>query len=187
MSLFAALSLGFGLWAKETPFSNKKTFTLVLITIPLLTYLLIFFSMQPSMYGQHSYPGERSLMATRSIMVTGLFGTGLLIGLGLRMWINNILSNQKILSLAALLLFLSSAYPFYTARQTVVQLAPTYSSHAEQWDQRDAQIRQAVEQGETDLVVIQIDTMDGVQEYKEHNWVGRCAAEFYGLNSLSAP
>lgn len=187
MSLFAALSLGLGLWVEKTPFSSRKTFVLSLIAVPLITYLLIFFSMLPSMYGQHSYPGARSLMATRSIMVTGLLGLGLLIGLGLRMQISNQPINKKLSSFTALLLFLSSAYPLYATRQTVMPLISMYSSHAGQWDQRDALIRQAVEQGDTDLVVTQIDTIDGVQEYKEHNWVSRCAAEFYGLNTLSAP
>ena len=143
------------------------------------------------MYAQQAYPGARSLMATRAVLVTGLLGIGLLAGLGLRMSVNALFANQKLLILAmllpALLIILNSAYPLYTAGQTLTQLLPWYKVHAEQWDIRDAQIRQAVAQGATDLVVIQIDDMDGVLEYKAHNWVSRCAAEFYGLKTLSAP
>lgn len=129
-------------------------------------------------------------MASRSILISGLIGVGLISGLGLRMWINQLFANQKTFSFAlltALLIILSSAYPLYTARQTTTHLLPWYRLHAEQWDARDAQIRQAVAQGVTDLVVIQIDDMDGVLEYKENNWVNRCAAEYYGLETLSAP
>ncbi len=191
MSLFAALSLGVGLWKEDSPLTSRKTFTLSLIVIPLISYLLIFISILPSMFGQHTYPGARSLMATRSIMVTGLLGVGLIIGLGLRMWINKLLAGQKLSRLAPLLSFLlllvSSLYPLYTANKTMTELIPWYRSHAEIWDQRDAQIRQSVEDGATDLVVIQIDDIDGVMEYKENNWVNLCAAEFYGLNTLSAP
>jgi len=191
MSLIAAMSLGVGLWKEESPFANRKTFMLSLIAIPLITYLLIFFSMLPSMYGQHTYPGARSLMASRSIMVSGLMGIGLILGLGLRMGINKLPAGQKALLFAPLISFLlllaSSLYPLYTANKTMTELTPLYRSHAEIWDQRDAQIRQSVAAGETDLVVIQIDDMDGVMEYKENNWVNLCAAEFYGLNSLSAP
>ncbi|MBI5945055.1 MAG: hypothetical protein HY864_11850 [Chloroflexi bacterium] len=191
MSLIAAVSLGVGLWKEESPLTNRKTFTLALIAIPLITYLLIFFSMLPSMYGQHTYPGARSLMASRSLMVSGLMGLGLTIGFGLRMGINKLTAGQKLSRLAPLLSFFlllaSSLYPLYTANKTMNELMPWYRSHAEIWDQRDAQIRQSVAAGETDLVVIQIDDMDGVMEYKENNWVNLCAAEFYGLNSLSAP
>ncbi len=190
ISIITALLLGIGLWTSETPLSKRNTYIHSLIALLLFTYLLIFFSMLPSMYGQNSYPGARSLMASRSILISGLIGVGLISGLGLRMWINQLFANQKTFSFAlltALLIILSSAYPLYTARQTTTHLLPWYRLHAEQWDARDAQIRQAVAQGVTDLVVIQIDDMDGVLEYKENNWVNRCAAEYYGLETLSAP
>ncbi len=189
--LISGLAIGFGLWTGDMPFLNKKTFVTAMIATPLLTYILIFFSMMPAMYGQQSFPAARSLMAACSILVTGLLGFGLLAGLALRMFINSLFTNQKstfsIMILSALFIFLCSIYPLYAARKILTQLLPRYVSHVEQWDARDTQIRQSVAQGATDLVVIQIDDMDGVLEYKAHNWVGRCAADYYGLDTLSAP
>jgi len=68
-------------------------------------------------------------------------------------------------------------------------LTVQFRRYAEQWDARDAYIRQAVAEGATDLVVVQLDTLGGVQEYKQRarNWVNRCAADYYGLEAIRAP
>jgi hypothetical protein len=193
VSLFTAILLGFGLYTEEMPFSKRKTFVVSLMAIPFVTYLLIFFSMTPSMYGQGSYPGARSLMATRAVMVTGLMAFGLLSGMKARMWIARILIlrnlQSAVLLAGVLFLALSSAYPVFMASRTKDDLLIWYRNRAELWDNRDADIRQAVAQGITNLVVEQIDTIGGVQEYKrkKRNWVNRCAAGYYGLNSLRAP
>ena len=192
-SLITAVLLGFGLFAEGTPFSNRKTLVASLIAIPLITYVLIFFSMTPAMYGQGSYPGARSLMATRAVMVTGLMSFGLLAGMGARMSSNRILAGRNLQSTVAiaglLFLALSSAYPLYSMDKTLDDFQLWYQGRAALWDSRDAYIREAVAQGATDLVVEQIDTIGGVQEYKRkaRNWVNRCAAEYYGLESLRAP
>jgi hypothetical protein len=90
--------------------------------------------------------------------------------------------------LASGLLILTFLYPVRAAIR-ISGLAPRYRTEASAWDARDRQIRQAVAAGATDLVVVQLDTPPGVQEYKgnEFFWVNRCAAEYYGLRSLRAP
>ena len=192
-SLIIAILFGFGLYVGEMPFSHGKTLALLLIAVPLITYLLIFFSMTPSMYGQGSYPGARSLMATRAVMVTGLISFGLLAGTGMRIWVTRMFAVRNLQSAAVgaavLFLALSSVYPLYTADGTRDDLLLWYRGHAALWDARDARIREAVAQGVTNLVVEQIDTIGGVQEYKRKakNWVNSCAADYYGLESLRAP
>jgi hypothetical protein len=192
VSLCTAALLGFSLYTSETPLLQRKTLVLSLIAIAFITHLLIFFSMTPSVYGQNSYPGARALMATRAVMVTGLMMFGFLIGALSCSVISHLSIHGRLLhwavSMGLFLLILISVYPIYSADRTL-DLLPWYRTRAEQWDIRDAQIRQAVVEGATDLVVVQLDTIGGVQEYKgrEVNWVNRCAAEYYGLNSLRAP
>jgi hypothetical protein len=79
-------------------------------------------------------------------------------------------------------------YPIRIATKLYDQV-PEYRAHAVAWDTRDEHIRQAVARGATDLVVVQLDTIAGIQEYKgnEDTWINGCAADFYGLRSLRAP
>ena len=51
-SLCTALLFGFGISAEGTPFSNRRMLAASLIAVPFVTYLLVFFPMTPSMYGQ---------------------------------------------------------------------------------------------------------------------------------------
>ena len=126
-------------------------------------------------------------------MVTGLMFFCLLIGMGLRAWVQGLLKERQtffnaIVGMAMIFLVLGSSYPLYASKQVLVDL-PWYRYHAEQWDARDQYIQQAVAQGATDLVVKQLDTIGKVQEIKGRakNWVNRCAAGFYGLDTISAP
>jgi hypothetical protein len=71
----------------------------------------------------------------------------------------------------------------------VYAATPEYRYFATAWDARDASIQQAIAEGATDLVVVQLDSIGGVGEYKgnEKDWINRCASRFYGLNTLRAP
>jgi hypothetical protein len=91
-------------------------------------------------------------------------------------------------SMALLMLGALSLYPLYASPKIAAAL-PEYKSFAAAWDERDASIRASIAQGATDLVVVQLDSMGQIAEYKgnpEH-WINRCAAQFYGLNSIIAP
>ena len=166
--------------------TKKRSVLSVMIAIPFLTWLLIAAGFAPSVYGQ-GFPVERMRFLARTIMIVSFMLEGALFGLLLR----DILSryNKPLIQWGTLTLFalISIVYPLRAAYHIYRYDLHKYRSHAEQWDQRDAQIRLAVSRGATDLVVTQIDSMQGVQEYKENNWVNRCAANYYGLKTLSAP
>ena len=83
--------------------------------------------------------------------------------------------------------FVLAFYPFRAGLQ-ILQDHSAYRLRAELWDKRDSIIRNLQAEGETDLVVIQFDGIDGVKEldvYETH-WVNRCAAAYYHVNSIRA-
>lgn len=191
ISMLTAGLLGYILSSESEARSSWKTLVLFLIVVPVMMYLLIFFSMTPSMYGQRSFPGARALMVTRTVMVTGLLTFSFLAGALLRGQTLRMKSRVRALVLTAgLLLFgLAALYPAYSTVTTFDESLYLYSRHAQQWDERDAYIRAAVASGATELVVVQINSTGGVLEYKgdPRSWVNMCAAEYYGLKSLKAP
>jgi len=192
VAMIIGLLSGVALYGEDTPFAKSSLLVSSLIVIPLSVYVLIFFSMAPTMYGQQTYTGARALMASRAVMVTGLLFSSFLMGLWLQMRLDHASVYPKLLMqikmAVILLLALSVIYPLY-ASKNVLGLVPVYSQRAVQWDERDAFIRQEVGQGVKDLSVIQLNYTGGVLEYKGDpiSWVNACAAEYYGLDSLIAP
>jgi len=192
VAMIIGLLSGVALYGEDTPFAKSSLLVSSLIVIPLSVYVLIFFSMAPTMYGQQTYTGARALMASRAVMVTGLLFSSFLMGLWLQMRLDHASVYPKLLMqikmAVILLLALSVIYPLY-ASKNVLGLVPVYSQRAVQWDERDAFIRQEVAQGVKDLSVIQLNSTGGVLEYKGDpiSWVNACAAEYYGLDSLIAP
>jgi hypothetical protein len=90
--------------------------------------------------------------------------------------------------ISALLLIISAFYPLRAGFLTIKTDVPTYSARAMAWDEREAMIFKLRAQGETDLVIPQLSGVDGVKEldvYADH-WVNRCAAQYYGVNSIQA-
>lgn len=65
---------------------------------------------------------------------------------------------------------------------------PIMQQRADLWDGRDAQIRQLQAAGETQLVVPAMNSLAGILELSDYEgfWVNRCAASYYGVESISA-
>jgi hypothetical protein len=171
------------------PSWNERYIILLgIIAIPFLMWLLIAAGFAPSVYGQN-FPVERMRFLARTIMIIACMVEGALFGFLLKDL--KFSHNQVVGQWVILTLFASMAvfYPLRAAFNVLKFTVPEYRAHAERWDIRDSYIRQAVLDGATDLVVLQIDTFSGVQEYKhnKNHWVNKCAAQFYGLNSLIAP
>jgi hypothetical protein len=158
----------------------------LLILIPLGVLLIIALNFAPTAYAQ-SFPSARVRFPALFLLTLMLGTVGGLSGY-LFSQVQSLSASRLFRGLALGLLILMFLYPVRAAVRLYNQI-PRYRAEAAAWDARDEFIRQAVAEGATDLVVIQLDTVAGVQEYKgdETFWVNSCAARYYGLRSLRAP
>lgn len=176
--------------AQLSPLSRKDRYIILIeiVAIPILMWLLIAAGFSPSVYGQN-YPVERMRFLARTIMIAAFMLEGALFGVLLK---DMQFKYHQISGQWAVLVFfavVAIVYPVRAALHMYKFDVPQFRTNAENWDIRDAQIRSAVEQGAADLVVVQLDSMGGVVEYKGNRsfWVNLCAARYYGLDSLIAP
>jgi len=159
---------------------------LAVLLLPLLLIIVIGFSFAPSAFVR-SFPVARARFASIALLTLCLALEGGLLGIlagRLRSAAGNMYIKGGVLALLAVLVL----YPLRAAPR-VYAATPEYRYFAQAWDARNASIRQAIAEGATDLVVVQLDSIGGVGEYKgsERGWINRCASRFYGLNTLRAP
>ena len=158
----------------------------VAVALPILLVILIAAGFSTSAYGQ-SYPAERARFFAHVLMTITLVMEGILAGL----WFARAkwtLMNSVYIEYAAMLTLLIMA--FYPIRSTLLVLrsVPEYSARAQVWDRRDAHIYELRVRGQTDLTVPQFDGIYDVKELDSlpTHWVNRCAAAYYGVNSIRA-
>jgi hypothetical protein len=166
--------------------TQRKTASITLAVIPILSYLLIVASFLPSVYGQ-SFPVERARFTGQVSLVVGLMIEAALLG-SLSAQIRSRITETLNLKLVfAILLAVAALYPLRAAGIALAEI-PEYRIRAEEWDAREVQIYKLREQGQTDIMVNQFNGVDGVKEMdvNENHWVNRCAAKYYGLNSIRA-
>ena len=178
-----------GLYASPAPtltFGQRKQIYILLIAIPILSYLLIVASFLPSVYGQ-SFPVERARFSGQLCLVTGLMIEAALLGSLSAQYRSRIIEVLPFNLIVSLVLMLSSLYLLRGMWSAVTEI-PVYRQRAEWWDERETMIYQSIEQGQTDLIVQQFDGVDGVKEMdvSENHWVNRCAAKYYGVKSIRA-
>jgi hypothetical protein len=163
---------------------NRKIdprFWLVFVLIPLITYGLIFAIVAPSAYGQ-SYPVERVRFPAHFVLNAALLSLGVCIGV--------VAAQSKLPKFTPQFAMLTAAlamlYPFWMIRQPV----QTYAERrlwAQRWDEREAYLHSLITAGETDLAIPALDGYEGTKELdlQANFWVNRCAAEYYGVNSIA--
>jgi hypothetical protein len=179
----------YGLYAAPAISLNavqRKRVYVLLAAVPILSYLLIVASFLPSVYGQ-SFPVERARFSGQLCLVVGLMLEAALLGslaAQHRLRITEVLPLKLI---ASMLLIVAAVYPLRAAWVAIGDV-PEYRQRAAWWDEREAMIYQSIEQGQTDLVVQQFDGVNGVKEMdvNDNHWVNRCAAKYYGVNSIRA-
>jgi hypothetical protein len=177
------------LYAPPTPVltsDQRKRVFILLAVIPILSYLLIVASFLPSVYGQ-SFPVERARFTGQLCLVAGLMLEAALLGslsAQYRARITEVLPLKLIL---AILLAVAALYPLRAAWVALADV-PAYRERAALWDEREVQIYLLIEQGQTDPIVHQFDGVEGVKELdvNANHWVNRCAAKYYGFNSIRA-
>ena len=165
---------------------KKRGLWLIVALLPLVTYILIVASFSPSVYGQ-GYPVPRVQFYARLAMTLGIMIEGALIGVLLSQTRLRVSHPLLQFVMAAVFLALAVLYPFRAVARAYSEI-PAYRERAEYWDKRDVIIRDLKADGETDLTVIQFDGVYGTKELDtfETHWVNRCAAKYYGVNSIRA-
>ena len=168
-----------------TPTQRNRAL-IILAVIPILSYLLTVASFLPSVYGQ-SFPVERARFTGQLCLVAGLMIEASLLGSLFAQYRPRITITLSLKLVSAILLAVAALYPMRAAWIAIADI-PVYRARAAKWDAREAQIYSLRKQGQTDIMVKQLDGVEGVKEMdvKANHWVNRCAAEYYEVNSIRA-
>ena len=159
---------------------------LVVLLILVCMFIAIGFSYAPSLFVRQ-FPVARVRFASHFVLTLSLVLAGGFLGAfagRLQAPVHTTVARSLVVCLLGLMIL----YPLNASRNIYISTYE-YRSFAVDWDVRDTFIRTFMSKGATDIVVVQLDTIGGVGEYKgnERHWINRCAARFYGLNTLRAP
>ncbi len=166
---------------------RQRRIGLLMAVTLVLMYGLIAASFAPSVYGQ-GYPVERARFAGRWMMTTACMVEGACLGLLIAQW--RLLRAQALLvNLASVALVIMAVYPLRAAGSALSENLPYARKWTSAWDARQAQIYSQKARGIQDIVVGQLPGFQGVKELDTRSkfWANRCAATFYGVQSVSAP
>lgn len=157
-------------------------FWLALILIPLIAYALIVSIVAPSAYGQ-SYPVERVRFPAHFVLTAALMSLGICLGY----YISQLKLPNFARGFALALLVLSLLYPFWTSRQYIADI-PHMREWSQYWDWRVTYIEELKSAGQTDLTIPALSGFFNTKELdiRKNFWVNKCAAQYYGVKSISA-
>jgi hypothetical protein len=94
---------------------------------------------------------------------------------------------QAVRAAALIVLVLVTLYPFRAANAPLADLERV-AVRAERWDARDREIRQAAAAGKEDILTRQVDVVQTLADMGPDpaHWVNRCAALYYGVDTITA-
>ncbi len=166
---------------EKTIKKHKKLLWILFFLAPLLLYTLLIVNFAPSAYAQ-SYPAARALLGARFFMTLLLFVEGALLSFLLRP-----IKSEYFRGFLLLILGIFSLYPLRAAWQTFNTI-DFYRQRATAWDLRDDKIRSAIASGEMDIHIQEFDSIHIIKELDSdsNHWINRCAARYYGVDSISA-
>ncbi len=152
----------------------------------LVGFGLMMSSIAPSVYAGLQYPAGRALTVARFVWLCALGLAAWLVGAGMARS-----APKKVIpllsALICVILFLAAAYSLRAATYPL-QEGRSLQVKAERWDARHLQILAAREAGMRDLVILETDVVSSLEDIgpDPNYWVNTCAAQYYGLNSLTA-
>ena len=188
VSFLASFFLFFNRYNKNSKLSadRRNQFILFLGFLPILVFILIAASFAPSVYGQ-GFPLERARFSGTVIYVAGFMGMGGLSALLTVLWRPGFFSERMMTWMMTGFFLLITLYPLRHAWLTT-GLIPEYRDRGAAWDAREAYIMELKAQGQIDLLIPQLDGVYGIKEMdvEATHWVNRCAAVYYGVNSIRA-
>ena len=178
---------------------SSRVWVRTLLPPLLVGFVLIFLCTVPGVYGTSTYLPGRARLIPQFVFVCVAVWCG---------WLAGVLLSERVgapsehadartrlsplaLAAASVILLLP---PVVAARRTL-SLAAGAREAAATWDETDRNLRAARERGELDVTVAPVDDVEtrlGAAktelqiEHDAQNWKNRCAARYYGINSLRA-
>jgi hypothetical protein len=154
--------------------------------IAITCILIVFTCMLPNAYMQSGYPELRALIIPRFVLVASTAGCGWLTGwlvyskLGSRPRFSSYVAGV----FATLIFVVATVSPLYSTSPILIR-APFFAKWAQQWDQRDQQIRYAASYNQGSLQVVELDhIIPRVAELQLGGWYTQCANQYYGIQIL---
>ena len=146
----------------------------------LVAFGLIFLLTVPAIYATSTAPPARVLIIPQFVLVCACVVIGYLAGLYVRKSAKQ--PPRLIIALAFGVLLIAG--PLLSAG-SLIGLSPKLNTYAQEWDQRDAQIRAAAEQGQQTITVapltFDVASLTGLETLATES----CAAPYYGVQSLT--
>ncbi|MFN8411969.1 MAG: DUF6056 family protein [Anaerolineales bacterium] len=189
LTLFISFFLFYGLyvfWMPKLTSQQTKTTAIILIILPVFSYLLIVASFSPSVYGQ-GFPIERARFIGQLILDVGLMSIGAYVGVLLAQWTSSFAENLSLKIVFIIVLLVLCIYPVRAA-VNVSKNVSEYQARAKMWDLRNDYIVRHAALGEQDLIVPGYSGAFGIKELDDspNQWINLCAASYYQVNSISA-
>ncbi len=183
--LFGSLSIiSSALSQKRQAIPFRQTVGLIL-GVGIIAFVLIAAVQAPSIRFYSAPPEPRAQSLSRFTMLVALACISWVIGqAAFARWQMN-----WFVSLATVSIVICTLYTARLILQNYEEL-PGWAARAQQWDQRDLNIRRATAQGVRRLIIPVIDTHDiGVQDIMRSKsmtgqWVSTCGSAYYGLDAI---
>jgi len=188
MVAFLSLSILSGSSLLERQTTHLWKTALSILTVMIIVWLIISAVQAPNAFFYGAPPDPRGKSVARFTMLAGLAIIAWLTGQA----INSSWQNKLLIVIALLGMTVNIVYVARTITRTYSEL-PGFVSRAKLWDERDADIQAALEQGQTQLEIVVIDMKGaGVRDILRSStlngeWINdSCGGRYYGLTAIKA-
>jgi hypothetical protein len=169
--------------------TSKRTTRMILIWLPAVTVVLLLASLVPAAYGQSTPPPDRTLIIPYHLLVCGLAVWGYYAGQAIQPILRRISARENHslqAGLVGLLLVIFSMNSLWAAYQ-VIQIRPSISRFAAEWDRASHMIFEARDNGMTQVTVPSFKNWAGIEDIGPDPtfWVNRCATIYYGIEVIT--
>jgi hypothetical protein len=164
--------------------AQKRQLAVTLLLALLLGYMLIMVAFIPGTFGQ-TYPGPRIRFSARFVMTAALIIEGGLLGAWVAQFKPALSYRNLLFPTAAFVLLIVGFYPLRGGLWLWNHIE-SYRNWSAAWDARDRAIRQAIQNGTTDMETEPLEPIGDVGDIKldTEAWMNRCTADYYGLESI---
>jgi hypothetical protein len=160
-----------------------------LLLLAIATPILMLSTIGPYEYAISSYPDARVLVTTMFVLISGLVLWGATLGklIADSTWMRSRSAGRFAASLAAILV-LALAVVSVRSASTILDQAEVARDYARSWDTRDRNLRSGASGEDAPVPAASLRHMGGLAEIGRdpEEWINRCVAGTYGLESVVA-